>query len=45
MAEREAGEKEEREVMLGLHMNQTVVVGCTNLKHWKVVEKKLPGDI
>jgi hypothetical protein len=32
MAEREAGEKEEREVMLGLHMNQTVVVG-TNLKH------------
>jgi len=34
------GEERERKRKLGLGVNSTVVIGCTNLKHWKIGEKK-----
>ena len=32
--------RRERKRKLGLCVNSTVVIGCTNLKHWKIEEKK-----
>ena len=33
-------EERERKRKLGLGVNSTVVIDCTNLKHWKIGEKK-----